>query len=238
VVWGDPTTLAGWWWLVSAELYRPNVLALPWAQVAERLVAWCTAAIWQWAAVGWLVAGWGAWKGGKGSSFWLPVVILALYAIYAIGYAKDDAAVVLLPTLLLLAPWLARGLADWPRAGWLLPLAMLALHLPHMGTEPTRPWATAVLTDLPPHAILLTTGDEATFALWYLHHAEGLRPDVTIVDTDLLAFEWYRRRLQRLYPELAGLERDDLAAVMRGERTAVSDMARLNGYPHKRGFCF
>ncbi|MEW5986576.1 MAG: DUF2723 domain-containing protein, partial [Chloroflexota bacterium] len=40
VVWGEPTTLSGWWWLVSGRLYQANVLALPTAEWLPRAQQW------------------------------------------------------------------------------------------------------------------------------------------------------------------------------------------------------
>ena len=219
VVWGDPTTVAGWWWLASAELYRPNVLAVPWAEVGARLVGWGTAALHQWAVVGWVLAVLGTWRilsrGEVARSFFLfKLGLVLIYCLWATGYAKDDSPVLLLPCLLLLSGSLAHGLASLGRVAWLLPLLLVALHYSSMATDPVRETAVPFLNELPPNTLLLTQGDEATFAMWYFHHAEGLRPDIIVVDTDLLAFDWYRRRLQRHYPTLNGLAQDDLATLV------------------------
>jgi hypothetical protein len=40
VIWGQPDSLARWQWLVSAQLYRPNVLSLAPADWPERLRLW------------------------------------------------------------------------------------------------------------------------------------------------------------------------------------------------------
>jgi hypothetical protein len=47
----------------------------------------------------------------------------------------------------------------------------------------------------PTDALLYTTTDAQTFALWYYRHAEGWRSDLTIVDQDMLAEEWYQTML-------------------------------------------
>ena len=46
-------------------------------------------------------------------------------------------------------------------------------------------WATRVLESAPARAVLLTAQDRDTFALWYVHDALGVRPDVAVVDVDL-----------------------------------------------------
>ena len=60
------------------------------------------------------------------------------------------------------------------------------------------------LADAAPDAILLTSGDGATFALWYAVYGLGQRPDVAPVNVNLLAFDWYRRALAERHPDFAG----------------------------------
>jgi len=103
-----------------------------------------------------------------------------------------------------------RRLGGW---GWLLPLASLLLKysaLDLSGDRTVRPLAENLLQNAPPNAILLTPGDQTIFTLWYFQHVEEQRPDLILADANLLAFDWYRERLQQLYPDLNGLGADDL----------------------------
>jgi hypothetical protein len=122
----------------------------------------------------------------------------ALYALFALAYATPDAAVLLLPALLLLALLLAPGLARLGNFSLALPLALAVVGLVGRagaaGPSP-RALAMAALEAAPPRAVLLTPGDRSLFTLWYFHHVEGLRSDVVIVDANLFAFDWYRARL-------------------------------------------
>jgi hypothetical protein len=59
------------------------------------------------------------------------------------------------------------------------------------------------LADAAPDAIILTSSDGPTFALWYVGYGLGLRPDVAPVNVNLVAFDWYRRSLVGRYPDLA-----------------------------------
>jgi hypothetical protein len=79
-----------------------------------------------------------------------------------------------------------------------------------------RPSAAAVFNAAPENAILLTPGDQSIFTLWYFHHVEGIREDLFLVDANLFAFDWYREHLSTFYPELTGLEKDDLEAFRIG----------------------
>lgn len=63
-------------------------------------------------------------------------------------------------------------------------------------------YAQDVFRAVPPSAILITTGDESTFALWYYHFAYHQCSDIAIVSSDLLSQTWYRTILNYTYPGL------------------------------------
>ncbi len=65
-----------------------------------------------------------------------------------------------------------------------------------------RDYALVSLLGLPRHALILAGGDEQTFALWYAQFALGIRPDLAVVNTDLLAWQWYATAVRRHYPQL------------------------------------
>jgi hypothetical protein len=227
VIWGDPTTLRGWWWLVSGALYHPN-LSVPTG--AARLATLQELAGWLGPQLGWI--GWpvaalgiyGVLAGATGDArqraassvrapgFWLPATAVA-YALTSLAYRTDDAELYFLPGLLLLALFLAPG---WGRYGRWAPLLPLSLILLNFGSQnisqdgAVRAGAEQVLHAAPQEAILLTPGDRSIFTLWFLHHVEEQRPDLALVDANLLAFDWYRERLQAQQPGLRALDRDDL----------------------------
>jgi hypothetical protein len=60
----------------------------------------------------------------------------------------------------------------------------------------------SVLSLAPAHALVFAEGDEAIFALWYFQYALHDRPDLVIVATDLLGFEWYLQTLRSTYPDV------------------------------------
>ncbi len=227
VVWGDPTTLGGWWWLVSGRIYHANAFALPPDQWLPRLAEWALLLV-----AGGVVGGLGAagdkLQGGKNGralllTFWL-------YVIYAFFYNTPDATVLLLPAVLILALLLAPILWRLGLWGWLLPFALLLLNFNAQNLRdeaPVRPFATAALEGAPNHAILLTPGNETIFTLWYFQVVEGMRPDLVLVDENLFAFDWYRARLQARHPDLRHLANDDLGGFQR-ENGPLRPILRVN----------
>lgn len=55
----------------------------------------------------------------------------------------------------------------------------------------------AMLSDLPPRAVLLAHGDNDTYPLWYLQEVRRMRRDVVVVTVPLLTPPWYRAELRR-----------------------------------------
>lgn len=224
LVWGDPDSLGGWWWLVSAQLYRPNVFGLAPSQYLARLARWLNptvlAPLLLWLGTAFLVA----WRSRRDSDKSLLVLTFTalLFAVYAFTYAPKDSAVLLLPALLLAAVVVGRDLVqrDQMRA-WLLPLLMLILALaasPAASADRLRADALSSLAQVPAQAVVLTPGDATVSVLWYLHHVEDVRPDITIVDQNMFQFEWYRDRIRRLHPSLWVPAADDLAQFISQNR--------------------
>ncbi|MFL5578579.1 MAG: protein O-mannosyl-transferase family [Gemmatimonadaceae bacterium] len=93
-----------------------------------------------------------------------------------------------------------------------------------------RTFAAAALRSAPPGAVLLASGDNDTYPLWYLQEVEGVRRDVTVVTVPLLGAPWYRAELARRWKLLDERSPDS----WRGEEAtvrAVAAGARARGRP-------
>jgi hypothetical protein len=214
VVWGDPRTPAGWWWLVSGALYRAN-LGLPTGDLfgLDRPHVWSAPLL----VVGGLLAPIILTRRGHGPRqvVWGLGLTIAAYGMIALLYQTPDAFVLLLPGLLLATALLFTTITLPPVIMAAIPLALLVAGFNRQNLSAdraVRPMAEAVLDAAPADALILTPGDRTIFTLWHFHHVEGRRPDVVLVDTNLMAFDWYRARLSEQYPALLGLGSDDPAA--------------------------
>jgi len=101
----------------------------------------------------------------------------------------------------------------------------LATHAPlasQRGNRFAENLGRAILASLPARAVLFTKGDLQRHALEVLTRVEGLRPDVAVVDQELLAYDWSVRQLRRRQPGL-------LPALGRGERIHLRDGRVLEG---------
>lgn len=215
IVWSDPTTFSGWWWLVSGSIYQANVLVLPATQILPRLREWLT--LFPLALAGLALAGAGSWLYARQGQGKLAAGLLGtavIYLLYAFTYRQADAIVLILPALLLLTFLLFPVLQQMRGWALLLPLALLLLNFNEQNLRNDvglRPSVMITLQQAPPDAVVITKGDPALFALWYFHHVEWLRPDIAIVDDNLFAFDWYRQQIQAQNPALTVPAEDDLA---------------------------
>lgn len=198
--WADLSSVAGWWTYVSAFLYRGYVFGLPlhaWPQRLLAALSWWTR---QFTPVGalFLLGGLRRSMSRAELGAW---VSLGMVTLYSIGYNTIDAWVNLVAYLPLAATLMAAGWMrlpeQWRRRAW-LPVLMIVLMaagwtLPQVcirGADEAARWAEAALKAAPPGATLTTHADGETFALWYVQ-ALGVRPDVCVVDADLLGYAPY-----------------------------------------------
>ncbi|MBI3968568.1 MAG: DUF2723 domain-containing protein, partial [Chloroflexi bacterium] len=235
-VWGDPTTLAGFWSVVTGSLYRDLILAAPLAGSGLRAAHVATLLLDQfgWPGLALQVVGlWTLWQSHRPVVALLAALALPIVAFAAVFPARDS-EVYLLPLFLAgtlcfavgllvasraLLDLLDRRLPSSPRpaARWLpisaLVLALLGLfpagsllrHYPSLDLSAdatAQQYAVTTLAALPPRALLLVEGDRQAFSLWYLQLVEGRRPDVAVVELNLLTFPWYAARLPQHYPGL------------------------------------
>lgn len=222
VNWGDPTTPGRLWWLVSGQLYQRRIAELPLEGLLLRLREGSALMVaqFEWAGLALALAGL--------LLFFRPARLLALsawnalvFSLFALLYTTTDSYLYLLPVVMSVALWAGLGLdglmhADLPHRRWMRAalVGLLGVWLVLAAVErwplvdasrDTRAedFAARVMVEAPPDAILLAEGDRAVFALWYAHFALHQRPDVIVIASDLLHYEWYNNVLRATYPQAA-----------------------------------
>ena len=63
-----------------------------------------------------------------------------------------------------------------------------------------RDFGHSLLKGLPPNAILLCYGDLPGNAARYVQTCDGVRPDVRVIDLEMMTFEWYLPMLEHSFP--------------------------------------
>jgi hypothetical protein len=100
-----------------------------------------------------------------------------------------------------LAAWI-NGERRWRFAAPALVLCLVPLLGNHVsasraGETFPRDFAVDLLQSVEPYAILITTGDNDTFPLWYAQEVEGVRRDVIIANQSLMNTDWHLRQINR-----------------------------------------
>jgi hypothetical protein len=221
VNWGNPVTLGGFGWLVSGRLYQDQLFVLTLPSVWSRVQAAAALLIEQFGIPGLVIGMIGLIVFYKSSHLYRNTIwTFFAYCTFSIVYATDDSFMYLIPAFLCFAIWIGLGMGGLMIisvqksrkigvAGcilFILYLFILAgnhwqqvdasqdLRAQHFGEE--------VLAKAPANAIVFAKGDKAIFTMWYFHYALQNRPDLAVVVTDLLSFDWYQETLHSNYPSL------------------------------------
>ncbi len=152
--------------------------------------------------------------------FILTVWTAFLFSAFAIAYGAVDSYVYLIPVFLSFAIWVGLGIERLTsyaaRYSYALKVVIFLLMLASIAGRSltaidqvdasrdlrAEAFGEEVLSTVPQNAILFAEGDQAVFALWYFHFALGERPDLTVIATDLLHFDWYQENLRSTDPSL------------------------------------
>jgi hypothetical protein len=174
---------------------------------------------------------------------WASAGVAAGLSAFAIAYNTDDSYAYLLPAYLIFAIWIgltvdlaARALDRLHPLAAPCAIAALAILLawraasiaPQVDASQDRRaivYAAGVLEAAPRDAIVVADSDLDTFPLWYYHYALGQRPDMVVLVDPLLDYDWYRRNLRLVYPDLHIPETTDSSWV---DAIMASNRSRMN----------
>ncbi len=79
----------------------------------------------------------------------------------------------------------------------LIPVALNAHAASRAGQTFTRDFADDLLDSVAPNGVLITSGDNDTFPLWYAQQVQGHRTDVTVIVASYLSTDWLPWQLMR-----------------------------------------
>ena len=173
-------------------------------------------------------------------------LIVLFSTLYAWAYViEDDGDAYYLPAFLAGAVWVAwgaQGLLERvakTRPQWqkpaavalcvLVPAVALAMNwgaCNRRGDTIPEDYVRDTFAEIGPNGLLLTRDWQLMAPALYLQQVEGLRPDLAVIDTELMRRGWYFDLLHKLYPDL-------MASVAAEERTflALRDAWERGDFP-------
>ena len=222
VNWGNPITLNGFGWLVSGNLYQDQFFVFTLSYVWSRVQTVAALLIEQFGIPGLVIGLIGLVVFYKPSYLYRNTIwISILFFAFAIVYATHDSFMYLIPAFLCFAIWIGLGLGgvmdifvqrfrQIGAAGGLIFILYLFILAENHWTQVdasqdlrAERFGEEVLARAPANAIVFAKGDKAIFTMWYFHYALQNRPDLVVVVTDLLQFDWYQETLHTNYPDLS-----------------------------------
>ncbi|MCC6650169.1 MAG: DUF2723 domain-containing protein, partial [Candidatus Eisenbacteria bacterium] len=109
-----------------------------------------------------------------------------------------------------------------------VPLATHARIVSQRGNTFAESLGRGMLASCPPNAVLFVQGDLQHNALAYLTRVRGLRPDVAVLDQELMTYAWYVRRVRERHPGL-------LPPLGGAQRIRLRDGRTVEGWAIARG---
>ncbi len=201
VVWEDPSQLQGWWLLITSHIYQGNAFNFGQISIQERAISWGRDWLNHYSVAGFPLVIYGLYKLRRSNQLIEYLIYLGtavFYFIFAFFYGTGDAIVFSLPAFLLILPLLIEGLKELKQWAIVLPLTLILLHFNAVNINQDRfvhQQLDNLLSELPPNALLETSGEAILFPLWYAKFVELRREDILLFDNQLFTYRWYRDSL-------------------------------------------
>jgi tetratricopeptide (TPR) repeat protein len=251
--WGKPHTLERFLAHVSGWQYRVWMFSGSAGALAEKLAAFPGRLTREFTLPGTLLVAAGiagmAWKRAEGFSF--LAVLFAAGMFYALNYDIPDIDPYYLPAclslslmaglgLVHLAEALPRRVGQRPRTAIVLAFAILAAaslarnvrETDKSGNRLALHYGRNFLRSLEPGSLALTKSWDIYSPIIYLQQVEGLRPDVIMIDFELMRRSWYVEQLMEqpiAHSEKTRRAMKEFSAAVRPfERGEPFDAARLD----------
>jgi hypothetical protein len=221
VNWGNPLTLDKFAWLVSGHLYQDQLFGFDPPSIWLRVQGGTALLIEQFGIPGLIIGLIGLIVFYKPSRLYKDTIwVVIAFFVFSIVYASRDSYMYLIPVFLCFAIWVGFGMGGLMAemmvrfrhvgvvSGFVFIIYLFVLAGTHWRqVDASRDFraerfGAEVVALAPMNSIVFAKGDKAVFTMWYFHYALRNRPDLVVVATDLLPFDWYQETLHANYPDL------------------------------------
>lgn len=222
VNWGNPVSFKGFLWLISGQIYQSYVSILSPQVFTSLLEQGANLILSQLGLIGLMVALFGivAWRPISKKFFIISGWLAGVFFFFFLVYHTNDSTVYLLPVNLVLVFWFGlgsykiieifsnRSMITGITTGILLfgYLVWVAFNtFPNVDASKNLQadqFKQELFQTAPLGALVITSEDRDSFALWYYHFALEERPDLRILVSGLSQFDWYRNTLHETYPDI------------------------------------
>ncbi len=209
---------------VSGKQYQINLFNGNWQPQAKRFVSLLPFEL---ALIGVALAVYGAVRLFQVQRSLAVFALLLVFGcmLYAINYNVHDVEsyflLAFLGLILLVGIgvfFLAHRRKEFARLSLFLPLIAIAINFNHNDKRHDTlvlDYTKTMLEPLEPNALVLSAQwDYFCSAFWYLQRFEGYRPDIVMIEKELLRRTWYVRKVQHDFPELAAKSKNDIEAFL------------------------
>ncbi len=146
-------------------------------------------------------------------TFWFVALLLVVCFVYSMNYSIHDIEVYFLTAFaaaIIFAGagfyWLAQKMPKILPVIFIVPLVSLVMNFQSNGQSDNylvAEYTDILLENLEEDAIVISAQwDYWCSAFWYKKHVEGMRPDVTLIEKELMRRTWYPHQLLQWNPEL------------------------------------
>jgi hypothetical protein len=224
LAWGDPVSLERLYWHVTGKQYQVWMFSQSFSEVVRNAGKGAVLLAGSFLYVLVPLVLYGAvrlFRLRRSLALGMVVSALASFA-YAVNYSIPDIESYYLPCLVALAVFgaagldgLARRMGKWRHAVWAVPAVALIVNFQVAGRQKdcaARDHAMNTLASAEANAIIVTDWWDVYSPVFYLQNVEGVRPDVCMVDKELLRRSWYFAYLARAYPWLVERSKPEIDA--------------------------
>jgi hypothetical protein len=224
LAWGNPYNLERFWWHVTGKQYQVWMFSQSFGEVLHNAGRGAVLLARSFVYVLVPVVFYGAvrlFRQRRNLAIGLAVSTVVAFA-YAVNYSIPDIESYYLPCLAALAVFgmvgldgLARRVGRWRHAVWLTGIAALLLNFSAAGKRGdyvAYDHAINTLASAGQNATIITDWWDVYSPVFYLQHVEQVRPDVCMIDKELVRRSWYFDYLSRVYPWLVERSRPEIAS--------------------------